>query len=395
MAIKPKTIAELLEDTSFVQWFLHNRPENAAVWEDYLEQYPGERPVVRQARRELAVIATALQEHSMEVSLERLNEQIDQPYKKQPRVTTFRPWRWVAAAAILFALFGGAYLFIINKPVQPVAGVSRFKNDVAPGSDKAVLITAQGQKIVLDSTAKGTVSKEGNTTVININGLLSYNTIHAGAAPAMLYNTVTTPKGGQYQLLLQDGTKVWLNAASSLRFPIAFTGKTREVELKGEGYFEVAKNAFKPFHVNVSGMQVEVLGTHFNVNAYEDETTVKTTLLEGAVKVTKGNAIAFLAPGNQAQLQLSGQISVTKDTDIEETMAWKDGMFRFSDADIETIMRQAARWYDVEVVYEGKVNSHFVANLPRNLPVSKLLTLLELTNRVHFKVEGKQITVMP
>ena len=313
---------------------------------------------------------------------------------------TFVLSRIAAAAVIILVLSLGAFLYFNNNSEKQIAKTDAqqpLKNDVAPGGNKAVLTLADGTQIVLDSAANGTLTQQGKTKIIKLDdGQLAYReggSSSRNGGTGVGYNTISTPKGGQYQIVLADGSKVWLNAASSLRFPTSFPGKERNVELTGEGYFEIAKNASKPFHVKVSDMEVEVLGTHFNVNAYEDEAEIKTTLLEGAVKINTGNATGVLKPGQQAQVNKRKDIKVVN-ADVDQAVAWKNGKFQFNDASIETIMKQVARWYDAEIVYEGKVPGGFVADISRDVPVSKLLQILELTNRVHFKIEGKKVTVM-
>jgi len=222
----------------------------------------------------------------------------------------------------------------------------------------------------------------------------------------VLYNTITTPRGGQYQVMLSDGSKVWLNAASSLHFPTSFTGQQRIVELTGEAYFEVAhvsavgeKNKL-PFIVKIitaSGArrEVEVLGTHFNINAYNDESVVKTTLLEGSVKMTQESGSTLLIPGQQAQLNSNGDVNILKDADMDEAIAWKNGMFQFKKVDIKTIMRQIARWYDVDIEYQKNVDEKFYAEISRNTNVSNVFRILEETGGVHFVIEGKKVVVLP
>jgi transmembrane sensor len=301
--------------------------------------------------------------------------------------------KWVAAAVFVLLAGTASWLLLINKKKEPAGIVRRFMNDVAPGRNAAVLTLAGGTKIVLDSGATGTISKQGNTTVANNNGLLSYTVLH-GKGGMLFYNTLMTPRGSQYQLVLPDGSKVWLNAASSITYPTAFEGKERKVVVRGEAYFEVAAGKDQPFIVQDGDMTVQVLGTHFNINGYDDEAAMKTTLLQGAVKVVTGNGSSLLKPGQQAMLARNdGRITVVRDANLEEVMAWKNGEFLFTDASIESIMRQVARWYDVDVVYDTLVSGHFVADIPRNVPVSRLLKLLELTDQVHFRIEGKKITV--
>ena len=253
---------------------------------------------------------------------------------------------------------------------------------------------------ILDSAADGSLAQQGGVKVIKLGGQLAYQ--QADNTTEILWNTITTPKGGQYQLVLADGSKVWLNAASSLRFPTVFQGNERKVELTGEGYFEISSQVMAgvqkklPFIVAVGDMSVEVTGTHFNINSYGDEPSVKTTLLEGKVSVRKGENMMPLNPGQQAIIsQGRDNIQVTKDVDMEEVMAWKNGRFMFNNADVETIMRQAARWYDVDVVFKGNISETFSGNPPRSEYISKLLNVMEATGKVDFEINGRQIIVKP
>ncbi len=310
------------------------------------------------------------------------------------RPTTGKLWLRLLPYAVAASVIIVVGLFIFkpfsknkNETTDTIAAVP---NDIVPGGNKAVLILSDGTKLILDSAANGTLATQGNTSISKSNGQLEYaNTVGEGE---VLFNTVTTPKGGQYRLTLSDGSKVWLNAASSINYPVAFAGNERTVIITGEAYFEVTKNAAKPFRVKVNDAIVEVLGTHFNVNAYTDEPVIRTALAEGSVRITKGTANTVLSPGQEAQLNQQGEIK-TVAANLEETLAWKDGQFLFKDAPIENIMRQVERWYDAEVVYENKPADHFNVELSRNVPVSKMLRFLELTNRVHFKIENKKIVV--
>jgi transmembrane sensor len=349
--------------------------------------------------------------------LERIMEEAGIP---RTRVVSlrYRMVRYSAAAAVVLGVCVGGYRLLV-RPAQPVVveiPAGRFKNDVQPGGNKATLTLAGGSVIDLDSAQHGALATQGNSRVIKLNdSVLTYAPAATGSE-AIGYNTLATPKGGQYLLVLPDGSKVWLNAASSITYPTAFTGKERVVTMTGEAYFEVSKNASQPFKVGIPGKEeVEVLGTSFNVNAYNDEPEIKTTLLEGSVKVKTENLVGVntnkeklsvvLKPGQQAEIANSvvgaitnndkEQIKVVHSVDVEEVMAWKNGLFRFNDVGIRTIMQQAARWYDVQIEYQTSEKLGFVATISRNVPVSKLLQLLELTDRVHFKVDGKKITVLP
>jgi len=336
----------------------------------------------------------------------RVLETIDEEYApviSRPR----RTWQLSAAAAfILILLFFGTWFIISSKSQKKEIAKSapantKLKNDIAPGGSKAVLTLANGSTILLDSASNGILSQQGNIKVQKLtNGLVAYNNNGKLVTPndAAFYNTISTPRGGQYQVTLADGTKVWLNAASSIRFPVVFTGNFRKVIITGEAYFEVAKNKNMPFKVEVNSSEIEVLGTHFNVNAYDDEVSIKTTLLEGKVKITvpgvAGNqAPKFLNPGQQADINKEGKVNVVDNADTEEAVAWMHGYFQFKSADLQSILRQIARWYDVDVEYKEKVDLHFTGQLTRNENVSQVFEKLALTGVVRFKIDGKKIIV--
>jgi ferric-dicitrate binding protein FerR (iron transport regulator) len=305
-----------------------------------------------------------------------------------------RWWRVAAAAAILLFIAAGGYFWFANKPSTPTLTQTTqpVRDTIMPGGNKAVLTLADGSRIVLDSTREGTLTKQGNVKVINLNtAVLAYNA-GSGNAQEVIYNTLSTPPGGQYQLLLADGTKVWLNASSSIHFPVAFKGAARNVAITGEAYFEVAKNAAMPFTVTVKDATVQVLGTHFNIMAYDDERSINTTLLEGSVKVSKGSQQKMLAPGQQSKMLPTGAIKVSA-ADIEEVMAWKNGWFQFNASDIEKIMRQVSRWYDVDVVYDGKIpTGHFTGIVSRQNNISQVLQIMQ-AGGVRFTISGKKVTV--
>lgn len=327
--------------------------------------------------------------------------------RKEFFITRSLRHRWVAAAAIFAIVSVGAYMLYNHSdgkyPVALNDQSGRYKNDVSPGGDKAILILGDGSKVVLDNTQNGTLSQQGNSKVLKIDaGKLVYNAATAinNGRPKILYNTISTPRGGQYQVTLPDGTKVWLNASSSLRFPTMFiAGKERVVELNGgEAYFEVSKNAAMPFKVKMNKMEIQVLGTHFNVMAYGNEHAIQTTLLEGSVKIntSSDNKSVALRPGQQADLSNRGDIAVLQNIDVDLAVAWKNGFTAFRKANIVTIMRQVERWYDVDVVYEGgDVSARtFTGKISRNANLSDLLRLLEVS-KIHFKIEGRKITVLP
>ncbi len=270
----------------------------------------------------------------------------------------------------------------------------RFKNDVLPGGNKATLTLADGSTIVLDDAQNGTLAQQGNSKIIKLDGKLSYDPTNKNSRE-VVYNTISTPKGGQYQLELPDGSQVWLNATSSIHFPTSFIGTERRIEVTGEAYFEITRNPNMPFIVSVNNAEIQVLGTHFNVNAYSDEDNVKTTLLEGSVKFVNDGNTNILKPGQQAQLTKERTTKVVSNVDVDEVVAWKNGMFDFDNAGIETVMRQLSRWYDVEIEYKGKNDDLFIAEMRRNINLSDALKALELTGKVKFDIQGKKIIVMP
>ncbi|MHA4806964.1 FecR family protein [Flavitalea flava] len=316
--------------------------------------------------------------------------------------------RVAVAAAIILCIVTGGYFFRQNqtqKGNRPPETGKLYKNDVLPGGNKAILTLADGSAIVLDSAKTGTIAVQENTKITKLdNGRVSYQS-GTGATAAVSYNRLSTPRGGQYQLILPDGSKVWLNAASSIRYPTAFTGRERRVEVSGEAYFEVVHMTTKtmPFIVSIvspsggegNAGEVEVLGTHFNVNAYANEEMVKTTLLEGAVKLVKDGGSILLKPGQQAGFKTNGTPELIKQADADEAVAWRNGVFQFNEAGIETVMRQIERWYDVEVSYEGKKPAwHFSGTMNRNTNISQVLKILELSD-VHFRIDGRRVIVLP
>ncbi|MBO9151251.1 FecR family protein [Chitinophaga sp. GCM10012297] len=309
-----------------------------------------------------------------------------------------RPLMAAAAAVLLLLAAGGLWLSREQSASVQQPSVAQVQkapvHDVAPGGSKAVLTLGDGTVIELDSSRNGVVAQQGSVKVVKLaNGQLAYE--REGQAPAeILFNTMRTPRGGEYRLTLPDGSRVWLNAASSVTYPTMFAGEIREVSITGEAYFEVAERADMPFRVKTAGMTVEVLGTHFNVNAYTEEKTIRTTLLEGAVKVRAGGSEALLKPGQQAGLQGNGRLNIKNNVNVDEVVAWKNGLFQFTDADMPAVMRQLENWYDVNVIYEGNVPERsFGGAIQRSLPLAQVLKILEESN-VKFRLEGRNIYVM-
>lgn len=329
---------------------------------------------------------------------------LQRPVIEKRPVRRLRLYKYAAAAAVI--LLAGSIVwwwFGQNRnrhsSNQPAVVIT---TDIMPGKSGAILTLANGQQLVLDSTGNGALITQPGLQIVKHDSLIAYT------APAdkehkgnVSYNTLSTPKGRQFQLVLEDGTKVWLNASSSIYYPASFNGSERVVKVTGEVYFEVAKDAGKPFKVYFPSKGrhesvVEVLGTHFNINAYDDEETGRATLLEGKIKtsVTGGGSLV-LKPGEQAVIAANSTLTIDQSPNIDQVMAWKNGYFQFDRVDIKTVMRQIGRWYDVEIVYEGPVtNDRFGGSIPRDATLSQVLNALE-QSLVHFTIQGKKVIVTP
>ncbi|HEY4148183.1 MAG TPA: FecR domain-containing protein [Chitinophagaceae bacterium] len=337
------------------------------------------------------------QQETEELLLRRISHSLG--FEGTPKRIPLYRRTWLYAAAIVLAMLTGTLFFLTNKD-RSGGQVARNTPDVpdapVPGGNKATLTLADGSTVLLDNAQNGVLASQGNARVVKLNnGQLAYHASPGGqshaAAPAL--NVLSTPRGGQYKLVLSDGSTVWLNAGSSLRFPAIFTGNERRVELQGEAYFEIARNTAMPFKVQVKTMEVTVLGTHFNIMGYDDEETIKTSLLQGTVKVQGDKAGLLLAPGQQSQLDRSGTMKLVRNANMDEAVAWKEGLFYFNGVDIQTVMRQLTRWYNVDVSYEETVDQHFNGKINRDADISKVLQMLELTEKVHFKMTGRKIIV--
>ena len=314
--------------------------------------------------------------------MEQVNKVID-----RKNVRRISPWLKYAAACLLLCSVA-AYL------LWPQPAETTKVSDIAPGGTKAMLTLANGTVIALDSSGHQNI-QQGKTAVMQQGGQLQYAA--AEADNEIQYNSLSTPRGGQFRIILPDGSKVWLNAASSIRYPTAFAGKERLVEITGELYFEVASDPNMPFIVAMQqGNKVEVLGTHFNINAYPDEPDMQTTLLEGAVRISNATGQSRLSPGQQATVSKNNNISITQTKNIAQVVAWKDGLFNFEDASLEEVMRQLSRWYDIEVVYDkGVPDIGFGGKIGRDLSLASVLEILKRAE-VHFKLEeGRKLIVTP
>ena len=327
-------------------------------------------------------------------SLELMYQQI-QLRKQVTPVRRIAPYlRWVAAAAAVLLIVTGAYFIFFDQKQKPdlVQTQDNSKEDVAaPAYTKAVLFLIDGKEIILDTITNGQVAVQENAAIIKTgDGQLIYK-INSSLQPnnTAHMNKLTVPKGSRpLQLTLTDGTRVWLNAASSITYPVAFSAKERKVEMTGEAYYEVAKDASRKFIVSANGVETEVLGTHFNVNAYADEVQQRVTLLEGAVRISNSGQLMALKPGQQARVTGNYKPEIISGIDTGEIMAWKDGYFDFRGTDIRSVMRQLSRWYNVEVEYSGKTaDNHFSGIINRNNNISQVLKMLQSTGGVEFKIE--------
>lgn len=377
-----------------------SREEYAELWQ-CIRQDTEERSLLQEletlwedAGKEEPVISRKEWEKKMQELI-----QDDAHSKQEPKRNfgfNWKKYKWAIAAAITLLLFTGYYFFkdYLHQDKTGTTGLTQ-KKDLLPGGNKAVLTLSNGSRIILDSLANGVITQQGKTNIVKSgDGLITYNP--ANAMPAdVVYNMLSIPRGGKYQLTLPDGTKVWLNSASTLRFPTSFPGNRRVVEMTGEAYFEVAKNVQKPFIVKVNGMKVKVLGTHFNIMAYDDEPTVETTLLEGAVSVKKGRKKILLRPGQQARMDKQGKITVAKNESVDKIIAWKNNLFWFEENDIHEVMRQVSRWYDADVVIKGNIPQHFTGSIPRDVNVLKVFKVLHETGNIHFKIKDHKIIITP
>jgi transmembrane sensor len=301
---------------------------------------------------------------------------------------------WATAAAILIICSCALFFYLDKTDVSSIHQTASTK--IIPGGDKAILTLSDGSSVDLSSGDNGQVAVQGKSTVSKqAAGLLAYAPSADQGDAVPVYNTLSTPRGGRYTVILQDGTKVWLNAASSIRFPTEFASGPRKVEVKGEAYFEVAKDKAKPFVVVSADQQVEVLGTHFNINSYADEATVRTTLLEGMIRVIHGQQRATLRPGQQSAIHHNeAAIQIIKDADTEGTMAWQNGRFNFEDEDIRSVMRQLSRWYDVDVEYrQNNYEEHFSGTFPRSMKLQDVLKVIAFTG-VKYKIEGRKVIIL-
>jgi len=356
--------------------------EEKSIIENYYAHFSEEPDITDNlSRQELDALKANLRE-----GIDARISQGNKVYRPLYRRRYFR----VAASFLLFATV--AAIVVIKLKHKPATYFAQ-KQDLLPGGNKATLTLANGSKIDVDSLKNGLFTAQPGAKVVKQGGQLSYDANSVSKSTEISYNTLTTPKGGEYQLVLADGTKVWLNAASSLKFPTAFIGNERVVELTGEAYFEVKHDAGQPFKVKTARETVQDIGTQFNINSYTDEKAIATTLVEGSIKILTDKTQKVISPGQQYFLKDNGAAEVRNDIDTDEITAWKSGMFQFNNADIKTIMRQIGRWYNVDVEYQGEVsNATYHGRISRKSKASDVLKILELSG-MNFKIERSRIIV--
>lgn len=305
-------------------------------------------------------------------------------------ISKWRTWRW-AAAVLVLAVAGAAGLQLAKEKSKPIAAIHT--TDVAPGSRKATLKLGNGATIVLDDAQNGVIANQGKTVIKKSgNGQLVYDA-SASVTTEITYNTITTPNGGEYEVILPDGSHVWLNAASVIRFPAAFTGNTRKVEINGEAYLEIVKNEKAPFIVVSGKHSVEVLGTKFNIHSYPKEEDITTTLIQGSIRIAAGKYTKVLQPGQQSLVNTStnSNIRLATGVNMDEVLAWRNGKFIFDDASLKTVVSQLERWYDVNIDYAGMEDYRFNGEISRNVSLSKVLKMMELTSNIHYKINDRNI----
>ncbi|MEN0053344.1 MAG: FecR family protein [Mucilaginibacter sp.] len=390
-----KDLKHLLSQESFLNYCFGRNDNDVRYWNKWLTDHPEDAVEIENIRRAVIMMAKA----SRDTLRDKHFDELQQKIAGQPAIPIIkkRPfWKQPFAAAVLLLLAGAALMYNrIAKPVQNNAMVQ--KSDIKPGSNRAVLTLANGHKIMLTDSADGEIATQSGVKINKkAQGQIVYE-LPAGTASGNSvpeYNTIEAPTGGQWEVILPDKSKVWLNARSSLTYPTFFAGNERKVKLNGEAYFEIAHNKKMPFRVMSKTQTVEVLGTHFDIMAYDDEQVMKTTLMEGSVKISDGDRARILVPGEQAQVS-NADLKVISDVDLEDMISWKNGYFKFNES-LESIMRKVARWYDVEVSYAGNVDpsQRFGGKISRYKNLGSALKIMELTGSIHFKVEGRRVTVM-
>lgn len=403
---KLTTPEDFLMDDSFLEYCMGANASLNNAWENWISKNPGKLDAINKAKRMFAMING--HDGNLDAELNKFRGLLKERVPAHPVLVPelqdaparHISWMsWKVAAAILLLVAGAGTLFYLNRSgstvtpasEQPIAKIKPV--DLLPGGSRATLTLGNGKSVDLESMNTAKLNDEDGTVIDKREGLLVYDK-SGKKTEEVLYNTLSTPRGGEYQLVLPDGSKVWLNAASSLRFPTRFAGNDRTVYLTGEAYFEVTKNPKQPFHVQLTnGQQVEVLGTQFNVMSYEDEAVIKTTLVEGKVKVKQANEVVYLTPSQQSVFgRRDNRLTVTE-ADVNKEIGWKLGYFEFEDEDLPTIMRQLTRWYDMDVSFSGNIPAkYYTGSISKKLTLMNVLDILKLAG-VQYSLEGRKMMI--
>ena len=385
-----------LQDESFINYCLENKKEDVAKWNRYLHTHPEHSLPVEELKQVVISMAYHAANSEVDQSYLQLKNRIE--FNQEPSKPVFK-LGWLKYAAAVLIVLGVAIFWVQSSSSDRQQLLSSSSPTVVPGGHKAILTLSNGTKISLTDAAKGLLKNEDEISITkSADGEVVYAAAVSGnSSNRVIQHTIETPSGGEYEITLPDGSKAWLNAESSLKYPVSFSGKERRVEMTGEVYFEIAKNRNMPFKIRSANQEIEVLGTHFNVNAYADEAAVRTTLLEGSVRVqmlpSSPAIVEILKPGEQSVLTANG-IEV-KRVDTEETMAWRNGDFIFERESLPSILRKVSRWYDVEVIYKIDADAiKFDGMVSRKRNIAAVLNMIESTGNVHFKLEGRRLIVM-
>ncbi|MDH7463195.1 FecR domain-containing protein [Chitinophagaceae bacterium 26-R-25] len=393
--MKEEEIDQLIQDESFLNYCFQRNKEDIRYWENWLFANPKHADDIASLKKRVLLIAAAAREKMMQQHFSELQERIVASNNKG---RNYLRWSTSVAASIILFLSVGGYFILSKNQKPPLATQEKLVRDINPGSNKAVLTLGNGQQVVLTDASNGAIALQGNAIVNKTaDGQIIYDAKKESqtAVAEQVINTIVTPRGGQWFVTLSDGTKVWLNAASSITYPVVFTGKERKVSITGEAYFEVVHNTAKPFRVQAGNMLVEDIGTAFNVHAYADEPSIKTTLVNGSAKISGKEEAHILIPGQQAIVKMNENAIRVKSVNVEQVVSWKNGQLLFENEDLATIMREVSRWYDVDVLYRGDIpNRLFAGAIPRKSNLSEFLKILEYEN-VHYTLDHHTITIRP
>lgn len=390
-------IEQLIHDESFLNYCFRKNKEDIQYWENWLSEHPEHAANIIELKRRLLLVNRTAREKVKQQHFSELQDRIAASAERN-KSNQYKWWRRASVAASIVLLFSVGGYFMFHKRQQPQLALQKeITQDVHPGGNKAILTLGNGQQVVLTDASNGTtIAQQGNTAINKTaDGQIAYSNSNnfQNVAAKQLMNTITTPRGGQWFVILSDGTKVWLNAASSISYPVVFSGKERKVSITGEAYFEVVHNAAKPFRVQVGDMQVEDIGTAFNINAYTDEPSIKTTLVSGSAKILENKDARVLIPGQQAIVKSNTNVIQIVKVNTDDVIGWKNGQLYFENEDLKTIMRQVSRWYDVNIVYQGAIPGRtFIGGISRKSNISELIKILDYED-VHCTLNGKTITV--